>query len=433
MALYRGTAPTDLTVAADQPFRWELDITDLTAAAAGTALASKITRDTNEWPEDSWWILLVDETFFGADANARANNPRPLSDISIYLQGNEGEIRERFLSGDFQEIRLTSGGSRYTRRRAFAFNFYGHYGGDTGGHSQYGGSTDFLSAQVHPSPLTEFDGLVGEGATGAVIPAGGSTGQFVRKKSGADYDTEWANAPSGGGGTLADGAVTTAKLATAAVTSAKLAANAVRTTHIQDGEIKRADLANEAVNADKLAANAVTSAKLAANAVTTDKVQNGAITAAKLGSDVSVGGGAAQYIRIVDYTSSSTNDEAWAVGTIRSGGEAYCFKHTDGLIYFKPDAPRGTIAFLVEIREGSSVRGRIVIDPTGIAGTTSHEFVVVDDNGTARGIRLEQQIAIGTAHASVANQGGIKKISFSNSNANLAVTGYRGRLYAIQI
>lgn len=34
----------------------------------------------------------------------------------------------------------------------------------------------------------------------ATIPAGGSTNQILSKASNADYDTQWVNAPTGGGG-----------------------------------------------------------------------------------------------------------------------------------------------------------------------------------------------------------------------------------------
>jgi hypothetical protein len=39
------------------------------------------------------------------------------------------------------------------------------------------------------------------GATGPGVPAGGTTGQFLSKKSNTDYDTQWVAAPTGGGST----------------------------------------------------------------------------------------------------------------------------------------------------------------------------------------------------------------------------------------
>ena len=71
---------------------------------------------------------------------------------------------------------------------------------------------------------------------------------------------------------IADDAVTTAKILDDAVTSAKLAANAV----------DAAALADNAVDSGAIASNAVIEAKIAANAVVNAKIADGTITAAKL-------------------------------------------------------------------------------------------------------------------------------------------------------
>jgi hypothetical protein len=73
---------------------------------------------------------------------------------------------------------------------------------------------------------------------------------------------------------LADGAVTTAKIATNAVTSDKLADNAVDAASIIDG----------AVTAGKLGTNAVVTANITDLNVTEGKLAVGAVTSAKLGS-----------------------------------------------------------------------------------------------------------------------------------------------------
>ena len=76
-------------------------------------------------------------------------------------------------------------------------------------------------------------------------------------------------------GALADGGVTTAKIAADAVTGAKLADNAVVRANITDGEVISA----------KLDSNAVTTSKINNNAVTTDKIAADAVTGAKIADD----------------------------------------------------------------------------------------------------------------------------------------------------
>ena len=46
------------------------------------------------------------------------------------------------------------------------------------------------------------------GAAGVGVPSGGATGQVLKKKSGTNYDTEWANESGGGGGSVAWGSIT---------------------------------------------------------------------------------------------------------------------------------------------------------------------------------------------------------------------------------
>jgi hypothetical protein len=44
----------------------------------------------------------------------------------------------------------------------------------------------------------------GTGDTGAGVPAGGATGQVLKKKSATDYDTEWGDAATGSGASVPD-------------------------------------------------------------------------------------------------------------------------------------------------------------------------------------------------------------------------------------
>ncbi len=89
-------------------------------------------------------------------------------------------------------------------------------------------------------------------------------------------------------GAVADGSITTAKLAALAVTSAKLAAAAVETDKIKDGAVTTVKLAALAVTAAQLADIAVETAKIKDKAVTTEKIADKAVTTEQLG-DASVG------------------------------------------------------------------------------------------------------------------------------------------------
>ena len=94
---------------------------------------------------------------------------------------------------------------------------------------------------------------------------------------------------------VADGSITTAKLADDAVTAAKLASNAVVTASIVDDNVTQAKIADDAVGADQLAASAVvtasivddavTAAKLASNAVVTASIVDDNVTQAKIADD----------------------------------------------------------------------------------------------------------------------------------------------------
>ena len=74
----------------------------------------------------------------------------------------------------------------------------------------------------------------------------------------------------------------TANIANGAVTTAKLADNSVTSAKIVDGTIVAGDLASDSVTTAKVANTAITAAKLATDSVTTAKVADGAITNAKL-------------------------------------------------------------------------------------------------------------------------------------------------------
>jgi hypothetical protein len=87
---------------------------------------------------------------------------------------------------------------------------------------------------------------------------------------------------SGSGGSIPDGAVTTAKLADSAVTSAKLADGSVTTAKIADSNVTTAKIADNAITSAKIADDAVGSSEIAAGAVTASELASDAVTTAKI-------------------------------------------------------------------------------------------------------------------------------------------------------
>lgn len=88
-------------------------------------------------------------------------------------------------------------------------------------------------------------------------------------------------------GGIANGAVTTEKIAALAVTTGKIAALAVTAAKIAALAITAAQLATDAVESAKIKALAVTAAKLATDAVETAKIKDANVTFAKLEAGLS--------------------------------------------------------------------------------------------------------------------------------------------------
>lgn len=105
-------------------------------------------------------------------------------------------------------------------------------------------------------------------------------------------------------GTIADGAVTTAKLADGAVTSAKILDGTIATIDIADGAVTAAKLATGAAKDNiesntlsglKLLDSSIPTDKLSSGCVTTPKILDAAVTFAKLNSDAKLDIGSNQY------------------------------------------------------------------------------------------------------------------------------------------
>ncbi len=134
--------------------------------------------------------------------------------------------------------------------------------------------------------VIEADGVItisaaaeqgGGGNITSIVPGRGLTG------GGSSGDVSLALADSGvDGRSLADGAVSTAKLAAAAVTNEYIADASVSSAKISVAAVTTEKIADGAVNASKLADGGVTADKIAGDAISSDKLADGAVTGQKL-------------------------------------------------------------------------------------------------------------------------------------------------------
>lgn len=158
---------------------------------------------------------------------------------------------------DIQEVNTGSEpGTSTTWARSDHVHFHGHLPAD---------------GQMH----AEVDGT----DAGFAPPLGGVTG-YVLTDNG-DGTSSWL-APTGSGGTPADGSVTTAKIVDANVTSAKLADGSVTTVKLADANVTSAKIATGAVGSTQLASGSVIAAKVAAGAIGTTQLADANVTTAKL-------------------------------------------------------------------------------------------------------------------------------------------------------
>lgn len=155
---------------------------------------------------------------------------------------------------------------------------------------------------------------------------------------------------------IADGSITTAKLAPMAVTWAKL----------KDSVVDTKKMANLAVTTDKLDSSAVTTTKLAAGAVTFDKIDSSAISHIQATSLIAADSQASQVLTALNMEhrtltpkqmaenyeyANSTNRLCWVKGTIMEVGA----------ITFFGDLQSGQIT-LYATGKDSTASGKLGID-----------------------------------------------------------------------
>jgi len=163
----------------------------------------------------------------------------------------------------------------------------------SGQHSSFSSSVNgnFAAAGVADGAITTLK-LAANAVTQAKIAVDAiqgsviAAGAIVESKIGTDAVTT---------AKIADDAVTNALIATDAVNQDSIAANSVTASEIVAGTITASEIASNAittakinagaVNTDKLAANAVTAAKITANTITASQIAAGTITATEIASN----------------------------------------------------------------------------------------------------------------------------------------------------
>ena len=128
------------------------------------------------------------------------------------------------------------------------------------------------------------------------------------------------------GGSIADGAVTEAKIGNSAITSAKIGSGAVTEAKLGSGAVTSAKISSSAVTAEKIDSGAVTEAKIGTGAVTTDKIGDSAVATAKIVdgaiSSVKIGDGAVIADKIASNAVTSNKIYANAVTAAKIASNA---------------------------------------------------------------------------------------------------------------
>ncbi|AOZ05970.1 phage tail protein [Cupriavidus malaysiensis] len=268
--------------------------------------------------------------------------------------------------------------------------------------------------------------------------AGISAGKVTGKLSDSQLDAIAAAKITGtiGSTQIADGAISTPKLAAGSVTAAQIAADAITARHVAAGTMTATELAAGAVTTAKLAAGAVTANALAAGAVTAGKVAADAISAANLQANavtagkIAAGAVAAEQIAAGALSIGKFGSDRWslqkAFATDCSDAQPWAKVAGDGSLVAQADTTALTGAsvlraagyVVLEWKENIpfdpaklyklSARVRQAADPTNAKKAIFIGFCGIAANGVTR-VNYAGQNAISSQHYIVA------------ANASLAV------------
>jgi len=189
-------------------------------------------------------------------------------------------------------------------------------------HSKLNGIAASANNYVHPN----HSGEVTSTADGATVIADNIVDEANLKVSNAPTNGYFLSAQSGDTGgmtwaavdtTIADGAISTAKLAADAVTGAKIADDAIDSEHIAADSIDAEHYAAGSVDTTALGADSVTGAKIADNAINSEHYTDGSIDRVHLAADIIDGTKIADdAINSEHYAADSIDAEHYAAGSV---------------------------------------------------------------------------------------------------------------------
>lgn len=219
-------------------------------------------------------------------------------------------------------------------------------------------------------------------------------------------------APGGFGAlstTIANNAVTTAKIANFNVTTDKIAANAVTADKIPDGAITSAKIADGTIVAGDLATDSVTTIKIANSNVTTDKIANSAVTLAKIANistakvlgRTSASSGVVEELNLSTFalTSGGSNAAFTNPPTLSTAANAF----TDGAQvvnkqYVDSILPRGFVGFNGTLAAVTTAWQGGTCTATRVSGSSTATITTSTPHGLVTGHALvTNNGAIGTA------------------------------------